>query len=139
MKRLAPLVLLSLTLLLVGCGGDDVSRYRLQGSVTFNGQPVPAGTIRFEPDEAAGNKGASGSAIIVDGKYDTKDKGIIGGPHIVYIDGAEKGGANDEPGKTLFNNYSEKVDFPKESGTKDFTVDPAKIPPPQQALPESDV
>jgi hypothetical protein len=109
--------------LALGCGSSDgITRYRMTGSVTFNGQPVPAGTILFEPDSAAGNTGAAGSATIVDGKYDTGDQGIIGGPHIVRIDGGEKGGPNDQAGKTLFTGYTTKVDFPKKSGTHDFEV-----------------
>lgn len=110
-------------LLALGCGDSEgITRYRMTGTVSFNGQPVPAGTIVFEPDSSAGNPGAAGSAIIVDGKYDTESLGIIGGPHFVRIDGAEKGGPNDEAGKTLFSGYQTKVDFPKQAGTQDFTV-----------------
>jgi len=118
----------SACLLLLGCGGP--ARYRLTGSVTFNGQPVPAGQILFEPDAAAGNKGPAGSAFIVDGKYDTGKFGVVGGKYIITINGSDKGGA-----KPLFTGYQVKEELAQQAGTKDFTVpaSAAKAKPPSTA------
>jgi hypothetical protein len=69
-----------------GCSAG-VRRYRLQGTVTYNGSVVPQGTIGFQSDE--GGRRYSGYDGIVDGKFDTnKDgKGHIGGPHSITVTG----------------------------------------------------
>jgi hypothetical protein len=106
-----------------GCGSADKT-YDLSGTVTFQGKPVPAGSILFEP--AAGNKGPSGYAKIKDGRYDTRDpdcRGIIGGPHLVQIrglDGIPRGELLN--GVPLFPEHTVTVDLPKENGTRDFEV-----------------
>ena len=111
-------------MLFAGCGGEKI--YDLSGSVTFQGKPVGAGHIVFEPDAAAGNSGAPGYAKIKDGHYDTKileGRGTLGGPHIVIIhgrDGIPRGELLN--GLPLFSDYSTTVDLPKESTTKDFEV-----------------
>lgn len=105
--------------LLLGCGDDGVTRYRLTGKVTFAGAPVPAGQLVFTPV-----KGPPGHAEIKNGEYDTANGlGIVGGPHAVRIEGYEPGsGQGDEPGKTLFREYEEKRDLPSENGTQNFDV-----------------
>ena len=108
-----------------GCGSGDKT-YDLWGTVTFQGKPVPAGSILFEP--AAGNKGPSGYAKIKDGRYDTRDpdcRGIIGGPHLVQIrglDGIRRGELLN--GVPIFPEHTLTVDLPKANGTKDFEVKP---------------
>jgi len=110
---------------IVGCGGDDgPRRYNLSGTVTFDGKPIPAGSIIFQPDSSAGNSGPQGAAEIRDGRYDTADgKRLVGGPHIVRITGFE-GVAESEMDVVppLFPEYQTKADLPKESGTMDFEV-----------------
>src|SRR5204862_378695 len=68
----------------VGCGE---SRVEVSGEVTFDGKPVPAGRIYFNPDFTKGNDGPQGYADIKDGKFDTrnKGKGACGGPTIAVI------------------------------------------------------
>lgn len=115
----------------IGCGGGDgPKRYDLSGTVTFDGKPIPAGSIIFQPNASAGNTGPQGAAEIRDGKYDTSvnGKGTIGGPHIVRITGFD-GVAESEMDvvKPLFAEYQIEVDLPTESGTKDFEV-PADAP-----------
>ena len=76
MKNTVWMLLISGSLALVGCGGAVESgppRFRLSGKVTFDGKPVPAGTIYFEPAT-----GPAGSAQIKDGQYDTAN-GMAGG------------------------------------------------------------
>jgi hypothetical protein len=103
----------------VGCGGDS-KRIDISGTVTFAGQPVPAGKIYFNPDPAKKHHGPSGYADITDGHFDTKQKGSkgpSGGPLIVRIEGFTAD-ANPEP---IFIPYEEAVDIPS-SGTKDFNI-----------------
>jgi len=118
----APLVMAALV---AGCGSDGPPRYHLSGNVTYKGQPVPAGSITFLPDSAAGNTGAATSVDINQGKFDTMavDKGHVGGAHIVKITGLD-GVASDEfpKGVMLFPDYETKADLPKEDSTKDFEV-----------------
>jgi hypothetical protein len=117
-------VLLSACALLsAGCGSSDhaaaPSRYRVSGKVTFNGQPVPAGTIYFETSQ-----GPAGFAVISKGKFDTKKgKGVIGGPHKVLIEGFDGQGANPgEPGTPLFRPYRIQADLPQTDATQDYDV-----------------
>lgn len=109
----------------VGCGGSDgPTRYRYSGKVTFNGQPVPAGEIIFEPDGRAGNKGPQGFAQISNGRYDTgRDKGSVGGPQIVRLRGYDAVVLDEnKPVKILFDNRELREDLPKKDATKDFEV-----------------
>lgn len=116
--------------LIGGCGStpEGPPRFQVSGSVTYDGKPVPKGFITFEPDSAAGNKGPGGGAPIVNGKYKTyADKGVVGGPHLVKIVGYDGVSASVEgeqlaDGKPLFSTYETKFDFPKQNGTRDFTV-----------------
>lgn len=116
-------LLVVLTILpIVGCGGDAApARYDVSGMVTFDGQPVPKGTIQFRPDGTQGNSGPAGDADIVDGRYDTATvgNGTVGGPHEVVINGFD-GKANPSAelpfGMPLFANYTTKADMPKTPG-----------------------
>ena len=100
----------------VGCSSSDVTRYDVSGTVTFDGQPVPSGSITFQP--ATGNEGPGGIANIKDGKYDTakEGKGPTGGPHHVTISGYDGNAdpGNELPlGRPLFDAYRTEVDLPK--------------------------
>jgi hypothetical protein len=65
--------------LLAGCGGDKL--VEISGSVTYEGQPVPKGTISFlTPD----GKGQTAGNLIVDGKYSVK---VPPGSRVVRIEG----------------------------------------------------
>ena len=118
-----------------GCGNDTSGpqRYALSGAVTHNGQPVPKGFITLEPDSEQGNSGPGGGAEIVNGKYDTKiEKGIVGGFYKVRITGTDGvpvtiSGEELPDGTPLFEPYETKIDFPKETTTRDFEV--GKSPP----------
>ena len=125
--------------LLAGCGGSGPTRYHVSGTVTFNGQPVPAGSIVFEPDTTAGNTGPQGRADISDGKFDTQagGRGTVGGAHLARISGHEKRAGNvaDEIGEKppLFSDYLVKVDLPKQNSKQDFQV-PADAAKPKPGL-----
>jgi hypothetical protein len=123
--------LLSLALaLLAGCGGSSggPQRYAVSGTVTFDGKPVPKGSITLEPNAESGNSGPGGGAEIVDGKYNTGvEKGVIGGAYkirIVGYDGVpvEMEGEKLADGKSLFSPYETTFDFPQETTTKDFEI-----------------
>jgi len=109
---------------MLGCGGQKV--YNLSGTVTFQGRPVPAGQIVFEPDASAGNIGQAAFAKIKDGRYDTRidGSGALGGPHLVRIhgrDGIPRGELLN--GLPLFRrDYETKVDLPKADAKQDFEV-----------------
>ncbi len=75
-------------LCLSGCGGarDEPARYRVSGTVTYDGRPIEHGMIYFDPAGAA--TGASGFAPIKGGAFDTAaegGKGHIGGKQNVRI------------------------------------------------------
>lgn len=130
--RNTPAVVAAIALLTVlalacysGCGRPSgPHRFRVQGSATFAGKPIPVGDIIFEPDSTAGNKGPQGMATIRDGKYVTESsKGVIGGPHRIRITGYDGVSTDDsKPAKPLFPEFSATADFPKAASEKDFDV-----------------
>jgi hypothetical protein len=121
-----------LGIFLIGCKPNDgVTRFDLSGSVTYNGKPIPSGTIMFLPDVTQNNRGAPGFAVIENGYYNTGKKGNspVGGPHEIIIDGrdgvsyVDPLGAKEPQGKKLFEPYSLRIDLPQKSKeTVDFDV-----------------
>jgi len=114
-------------LLIAGCSGSDPRGHQVQGSVTYEGKPVPAGTIQFVP--AKGNSGPPAFAKIVDGHFDTAapgGKGTVGGPHQATVNGfdGKADPAKELPvGNPLFLDYHVDVDFPPQDTTMDIVVD----------------
>jgi hypothetical protein len=117
-----------------GCGGEGLHRYRVSGSVRFEGKPVPVGEIYFEPDSRQGNTGPTGFAEIRDGRYDTAGnppgKGAVAGAQQVRINGyglpPKPTRDNPEPdGVVLFRDYSTTATLPAAASTQDFEVSPA--------------
>ncbi len=120
--------LLWLAATFLGCGGSGgVERYDVSGTVTYQGKPVPAGMILFEPDTSRGNKGPGGSGKIEHGYYVTH-LGAVGGPHRVRIlgydgvavDTVDEGHKSE--GSPLFSDYSTTVDLPQANSTQNFDV-----------------
>jgi hypothetical protein len=134
------LVAMLAPLVLAGCGPAGPARYDVSGTVTFDGQPVPLGTITFLP--APGNSGPGGSATIENGRYDTtvSGKGPTTGPHVAVIsgfDGKAVGGVEKLlEGRPLFIEYRETIEIPQERTAVDFVVPgsarvrPTPPPPP---------
>ena len=113
-----------LAVVLFGCGNDGREGFDISGKITFNGAPVPAGVVFFDPDVAAGNDGLQGFAEINDGRYDTQTshRGISGGKYRVRILGFERATKPDSAPKPLFAEFSVVVDLAAASTTQDFDV-----------------
>jgi hypothetical protein len=126
-RNLLPAII---SLVMLGCGTDGPQRYRLQGTITYDGKPVPAGTIIFEPDSSQNNDGPQGLATIHDGVFDSArgGKGTVGGPHRVTILGCDGTSISETSpqGKPLFEPYITTADLPKKNGKLDFDVPSAK-------------
>lgn len=99
-------------------------RYPVSGSVTFAGQPVPAGRIVFEPDRAAGNSGPAAYGSIVAGRFTTYPRmGAVEGPHVVQISGFDgKAFGELSEGRPLFPDHTTSATVPARPATIDFTV-----------------
>ncbi len=113
-----------------GCSQGDTGpeRYDVSGVVTFNGQPVPFGDIRFVPDTKQGNSGPAGFATITNGRFNTAEngRGTVGGAHQVVINGTADPPVEDEeapPGQgPLFPEYRADHELPKQPSTQDFQI-----------------
>jgi hypothetical protein len=109
---------------LAGCSSEE-KLYRVSGTVTHNGKPVPKGLIFFDPDGAKGTTGGQGFANIVDGKYDTaaEGRGVRGGAYVVRVNGFDGKEANEAPfGQPLFPEYTDSKELPKADSTYDVDV-----------------
>jgi len=119
---------LGVLVIVAGCRPRGPNRYRVHGTVTHAGAPVPLGRIVFEPDTARGNRGPQGFAPIENGRFDTAAKfcrGTVGGAMIVRIEGFRMiDGAEDAStaGRKLFEGYEERLELPHENVARDFDV-----------------
>lgn len=126
-NRFSVPVWLTIVCSVCGCGSGAAGgpeRFSVSGKVTFNGQPIPAGTVYLEPDSAKGATGVAGSAAIKSGTYDTgKQQGVVGGPTVIRVEGFDGKTNPDKPfGDRLFVPHSIEVDLPKSATTKDIDV-----------------
>lgn len=72
-----------------GCGNRGPERVAVSGTVSFNGQPVSEGFIRFVP--LSTNPGPATAATINDGKYRADARGGVPvGTHNVRIEAYRK-------------------------------------------------
>ncbi len=121
-------ILVVLALFICGCAEKGPKRYRIHGTVTYKGEPVPIGTIMYEPDSSKDNSGPAGSAAIKDGKFDSDldGKGFSGGPQRITIQGFD--GKNPDPefspyGNTLGDDlYVKSFDLPHEDVELDIEM-----------------
>lgn len=120
---------LGILVMIAASGCNDGTGNRVTGTVVFQGRPVPAGTIYFHPNRAAGNEGPSGFAQILDGTFDTaggRGRGVVAGSHEVEISGYEPVSPSAENpeggGVSLFAVYREVIDLPAASSRHDFVV-----------------
>ncbi len=113
-----------LLLCLTGCNSGE-KLYDVSGTVTFDGKPVPAGNVFFDPDPTRGGTGTQGIAEIVNGKYTTavNGRGVRGGAYNVRILGYDGRRGNEAPfGQPLFDEYQEKKDLPAANTEVNFDV-----------------
>ncbi|MEX2170930.1 MAG: hypothetical protein WD851_16550 [Pirellulales bacterium] len=99
--RIVSLLGCSVLLVTLGCrGGDEIDRVMVSGNVSYNGQPVEKGQIRFIPTD--GTQGPLTVDPIDDGYYTTENTGGVPvGTHRVEIlgyDGEEYANAPTGPG-----------------------------------------
>jgi hypothetical protein len=95
-----------------GCGGTQT--YPLTGHVTFDGKPVPRGTITFLPKTDQTNAGSYAMAVIKEGNYKIeKGKlGLVGGTYSVIITGTNGVAEEFHPeGIPLFTDYRTEFVF----------------------------
>ena len=109
-----------------GCG-DGLGRYRITGTVMFEGKPVEFGAIFFEPTASVGKVAPTAYIPVRDGKYDTGDKGPIAGRYVVKVHGEDRSKKHvDDDGVThtaqLFNDYVFEVEIPLPNGRLDVEV-----------------
>ena len=91
----------------------------------FDGKPIPAGNVFFDPDPTKGGTGTQGFANIHNGKYTTavNGRGVRGGAYNVRILGYDGKSANEAPlGQPLFNEYEEKRDLPAADSEVNFDI-----------------
>jgi hypothetical protein len=108
----------------VGCdGGPKLAQ--LSGTVTFKGQPVPAGYITFTPPSGGGTVRV---VQVKDGKFDTAEmvgdeKGVHPGPNAVRIAGFD--GVKVKfwgQGKQIFNPVDQEFNVPAGASKTEFVV-----------------
>lgn len=106
----------------MGCGKGGVGRLRVQGKVSYEGKPVPAGQVRFEPNASKGGAGPVGFAKIVDGEFDTSlygGKGPVAGPMRAKITGY----VSAKPfAPELFPRHTEEIDISSSNRELTFEV-----------------
>jgi hypothetical protein len=103
-----------------GCSGEE-KLYRVWGTVTYGGKPIPKGLIFFDPQA----DGPQGFANIVDGKYDTSQqgKGVRGGAYDVRVNGFTGIEAPEAPfGQALFPEFHGTKELPQADSTFDLDV-----------------
>lgn len=106
-----------------GCGPKGPARYTVSGTVTFEDQQVPVGTLIFNADHQAGNTGPQGRANILNGTITTqRGMGVVGGPHWLQITGFDGQAFQGEEGvielgKPLFPMAHQQVELPKRDVT----------------------
>ncbi|NMC19923.1 MAG: hypothetical protein GYA33_05820 [Thermogutta sp.] len=110
-----------------GCGKNDPRNNAIFGTITYRGEPVPAGSITFIPDASQGNSGPAVTISFENGRYDSRAAGVghIGGPHKIRITGLTGKDSGDEyfpQGTLLFPDYETSADLPKGPSERDFTI-----------------
>lgn len=102
-----------------GCNRQPAGRYAVNGTVTFDGKPVPVGRVFLEPDPEAGNRGPQAIAPIRNGGFATQPRqGAVAGTVIIEVQGYDGVPSGSYPdGMPLFPPYRTKQELPKQSST----------------------
>lgn len=120
LHRSIPLLAMAM-LSLAGCGGDGVDRHPVSGTVTYDGKPVPTGSITFIPDASVGKIAPTTYAKIENGVFKTDPaKSPTKGKYKVQVNAYDlankKGAGEDVEIPALFPQYSMDVEIPPPSG-----------------------
>ncbi len=79
----------------VGCGGDNLPREAISGTVTVDGKPLKAGVITFVPN--APDIPTQAGAAVVEGKYTIeRAQGLVPGKYKVVVSSGGGDEANAE-------------------------------------------
>jgi hypothetical protein len=88
--RLCCGLLIAFVICASGCGGSSDGLAVVKGKITYNGKPVPNGTVNFLPDD--GNKPSATGEIQADGTYALQtflgsrpSEGAVIGKHKVVV------------------------------------------------------
>jgi len=91
-QQFAIALTVSAMVVVMGCSGDDTGlgrRYKVTGKVTYNGAPVPHGTVNFIPSKPPSPEGRAATGQIKDGSYSLSttgnDDGALPGEYNVAI------------------------------------------------------
>jgi hypothetical protein len=102
-------------LFVTGCGRTKT--YPLTGNVTFDGKPIPRGTITFLPKTDQTNTGSYSMAVVKEGNFKI-EKGKLGlneGTYSVIVTGTDGIVEEFHPeGLPLFTDYHTEFVFNKE-------------------------
>ncbi len=116
-------VFIALTVVvIVGCGRSRLDTVPVSGKVTYRGNPVPWGTVMFQPVDAKASRPALAD-INVDGSYQVAtlehDKGLMVGEYKVSV-------------------YAEKVPLFQPTAEQQVAAAKIKLPtPPRYSNPET--
>jgi len=124
MRKFFCLVIAVLPALMAACD-RGLRLYPVKGTVTYDGQPLPAGQIFFEADISKGHDGPQGFAFVKQGKYDTTQggRGVLGGPYVLRVEGFDgKEGVELPLGRPLFTDFSEQRDLPQQASEQNVTI-----------------
>jgi hypothetical protein len=109
-----------------GCGPDGPQRYHVSGTVTYGGQPVPAGAVSFIPIGEHDRERGPGFCRFTDGRYESRQGRSPGsGPYRVIITGYDgvpfETRLGDEiqehpMGKPIFDTQVVEIDLPAKHG-----------------------
>jgi len=119
MSRITHALIAASLIGLLGCqrGNDGPKRYALKGTVTLNGELVPAGAITFEPSKVAGNSGPAASTKIVNGAFTLpRETGHVGGEQIAILFPPEAESGGEKSAKGNFKPMKVNISLPKSDG-----------------------
>lgn len=103
-----------LLVVVAGCG-SEAKLHHVSGEANYDGRPIPAGIIFFDPDPLKGGSGTQGFANITNGRYTTASagQGVRGGAYVIRVTGYDGKVANEAPlGQPLFDEYEFKKELP---------------------------
>jgi hypothetical protein len=115
------LACLPMAVFFAGCGGSQgPERVVVSGTITYNGKPLPEGTIRFVPVQTS--PVPTSGATIVNGNYKVDGKGAVPvGTHRVQIEAFRKVPLVVEPGRQASPHWPKEM--PQQYLPRKFNAD----------------